>query len=497
MATPRFSAVALALFASACTVGPDFHRPTPPAVARYTPEALPAATAASAAPGGQAQRFVEGRDLQGDWWTLFHSSELDALVAEALKGNPDLDAAKAALRSARETAAAAHGQLLPSLDAGFSLAPQKTSGTLASPLANNDPTFTLHTAQLTVGYTPDVFGGLRRDVETAEAQAEAQRFQSEAAYLTLTSNLVAAVIEQSSLAEQVVATEGMIAAERRALGLMREQYRLGQIARPDVAAQEALVAQAEQTLPPLQKQLAIQADLIADLIGRTPAEGARAPIPLKTLSLPEDLPVSLPSRLTEQRPDVRAAEANLHAASAQVGVAMAARLPTFPITAALGGSSANFGTLFSNGNVFWIVTGQVAQPIFHGGALAHRQHAAEATLDQAKAQYRSTVLVAFQNVADSLQAIDIDARALKAAVAAQDSAGISLKAAQDQFEAGQASSLTLLSAEQTHAQAVLAVVQARAVRLSDTAALFQALGGGWWNRHDLAEADQPAGGGRR
>ena len=498
-ARSRAVGVLLPLALCACTVGPDFHRPGPPAVARFTPEPLAAATAASPVAQGGAQRFASGADLQGDWWTLFRSAELDGLLADALKANPDLEAARAALRAARETAAAARGQLLPTVDAGLAVSPQKTAGVLASPLANNDNIFTLHTAQLSVGYVPDVFGGLRREAESAEAQAEAQRFQSEAAYLTLTSNLVAAVIQEASLREQIAATDDLIRAQKRALELMREQFRLGQIARQDLAAQEAQVAQVEQSLPPLQKQLATQIDLVADLIGRAPAEAPRAPVRLADLTLPEQLPVSLPARLAEQRPDVRAAEANLHAASAQVGVAIAARLPTFPITAGLGGTSTSLGTLFSNGNAFWIVTGQVAQPIFHGGQLVHRQRAAEASLDQAKAQYRSTVLTAFQNVADALQAIEIDARTLQAAVASERSAAVSLASAQDQFRSGQASALAVLNAEQTHDQAALAVIQARAARLADTAALFQALGGGWWNRTDLAQADQVSAGtaGRR
>jgi NodT family efflux transporter outer membrane factor (OMF) lipoprotein len=477
---------ALAPVLAGCVVGPKFTTPAAPSVAGYTPAPLAAQTASAPVAGGQPQSFVQGLDVTGRWWTLYGSPDLDALVERALKANPDLQAAQAALRVAREAYYAQRGALLPTVDAGYSLTRQKVSRIDASPLNSNSDLFTLHTAQVSVGYTPDVFGGIRRQTESIHAQAEAQRFQTEAAFLTLTANLVAAAIQQASLAEQIDQTKTLIADDRSVLDLMREQLRQGQIARPDVAAQEALVAQAEQTLPPLEKQLAQQTDLVADLSGRFPSDAPPARIDLSALTLPADLPVSLPSKLVRQRPDIRAAEANLQAASAQVGVAIAARLPAFPLSANAGGQSTDVASLFSNGNAFWALTGGVTQPIFEGGALRHRQRGAEAALDQAKAQYRSAVLSAFQNVADSLQALDADARTLRAAAAADQSAAESLALARQQFAAGQTASLAVLSAEQTRQQALLALTQARAARYADTAALFQALGGGWWNRSDVA-----------
>jgi NodT family efflux transporter outer membrane factor (OMF) lipoprotein len=223
--------------------------------------------------------------------------------------------------------------------------------------------------------------------------------------------------------------------------------------------------------------------LIDDLTGRAPSEAAPQASLTETV-LPLDLPVSLPAKLVEQRPDVRAAEANLHAASAQVGVAIAARLPNFNISGNAGGASNTIGTLFSHGNSFWSIGGDVAQPIFEGGALLHRQKAAEASLDQAKAQYRSTVLAALQNVADTLQALNADARALSAAAASESAAAESLTIAKRQLELGQISGLAVTTAEQTYQQAVLVRIQARAARFADTVALFEALGGGWWNRPD-------------
>jgi NodT family efflux transporter outer membrane factor (OMF) lipoprotein len=476
--------VAAALALAGCEVGPTFHPPAPPAVGGYTPGPLADPKTAAA---GAAQRFDQGLDVAGQWWTLFRSPELNALVERALKANPDIQAAQAALRAARETYRAQAGALSPTVDASYDLSSQQTSATLSPVLANNQQVFTLHTAQVTVGYTPDVFGGVRRQIESAKAQTEAQRFQTEATYLTLTSNLVAAAIQEAMLRDQIEATRALIKSDRDVLEIMRRQLALGEIARADVAAQETAVAQAEQTLPPLEKQLAQQQDLIADLTGTFPGQSTDPSISLASLTLPADLPVSLPSKLVEQRPDIRAAEANLHAASAQVGVAIANRLPNITLSAGAGGAATQFAQMFSHGDPFWSVAGDVVQPVFEGGALLHRQRNAEALLDQARAQYRSTVLSAFQNVADTLQALQADARSLQAAAAAEASAGDSLKIARRQFELGQVSSITVLGAEQAYQQAVISRLQAEASRYADTAALFQALGGGWWNRAETTD----------
>ena len=376
---------------------------------------------------------------------------------------------------------------MPTLDAGYSVNSQQANATLAPPLTSNNDLFTLHTAQLSVAYAPDVFGGLRRQAESARAQAEAQRFQTEAAYLTLTTNVVNAAIQAAMLRDQIAAAQAIIRSDTEVLDILRQQSAVGEIGRGDVAAQEAALAQAQQMLPPLQKQYAQVQDQIADLTGRFPSESGDAEVNLAGLTLPADLPLSLPARLVEQRPDVRAAAANLHAASAEVGVAIANRLPNFALSANAGGAATNVAQLFSNGNGFWSLTGAVTEPIFDAGALKHRQRGAEAAYDQARAQYRSTVLSAFQNVADALQALQADAAALKAAAASERSAAESLAIAKRQLALGQVSGVAVLNAEQTDQQAVLARVQAQAARLQDTAALFQALGGGWWNRGETAD----------
>jgi NodT family efflux transporter outer membrane factor (OMF) lipoprotein len=464
-----------------CAVGPDFKTPAPPQAAGYTAQPLPAATAAAEDPAGAAQRLVVGQAVPAQWWTLLHSQAVTGLVGEAIKSSPDLAGAQAALKAARETYLAQRGALLPTVDAGYNVTRQKTSDALSPTLSSNTNLFTLHTAQVTVGYVPDVFGGVRRQTESVKAQAQVQRFQTEAAYLTLTSSVAAAAIQQASLRDQVAATQAIIESASQVLKTLHAQLDQGQVARGDVVAQETALAQARQALPPLEKQLAQQNDLIAQLTGHAPGD----PLPqasLEDMTLPPDLPVSLPAQLVAQRPDVRQAEENLHAASAQVGVAIAARLPSLDLTAAAGGSSSALQTLFSNGNGFLALTGGVAQPVFEGGALLHRQRAAEAQLDQAKAQYRSTVLSALQNVADTLQALQVDARALQAAVQAQHSADESLRIATAQLNLGQTSGVAALIAQQAHQQAAIALVQARAARYADTVALFQALGGGWWNR---------------
>ena len=485
------AALALAALLAGCAVGPDFVPPPPPDVQRYTPEPLGARTQSAATAGGQAQRFVRDLDLPGQWWTLFHSKPLNALVERALANNPDLVAAQAALRVARANVRAQRGTLFPQVDAGFTatrLLPQPTGPEIDN--SSVAPTFNLFTTQLNVAYTPDVFGGLGRAIENLEALEDAQRFQLEATYLTLTSNLAGAAVQEASLRGQIAATQQIIKVERDVLELLRQQRKAGQIAELDVAAQEAALAQVEQTLPPLQKQLAQQRDLLAALAGGFPSDKLIETFELAALRLPRDLPVSLPSKLVEQRPDIKAAEANVHAAGALVGVTIANRLPNIVLTGVAGSTAPQIDQLFGSGTEWWQITGAVTQPIFHGGTLFQRELAAKAAFDQAKAQYRSAVIQGFHNVADALQAIQSDAVALQKAVAAERAAAKSLEIVRGQLKLGQINYLGLLSAQQTYQQALISVVNAKAARYADTVALFAALGGGWWNRQDV-EAEKP------
>jgi NodT family efflux transporter outer membrane factor (OMF) lipoprotein len=306
-----------------------------------------------------------------------------------------------------------------------------------------------------------------------------------ATYITLSANVVATAIQEASLREQIVATHQLIAINTNMLQILRNQFAKGYVSRLEVAAQESQLAQIVATLPPLAKQLAQQRDMLAALSGGFPSEGPAEKFELAALQLPQELPLSIPSRLVAQRPDVRQAEENLHAACAQIGIAVANRLPSFPLTADVGSMALEAGQMFSSGTGFWTLAGTVTQPVFQGGALLHKQRAARAAYVQAAEQYRSSVLTAFQNVADTLNALEQDAHALRAAAAAKDAAGITLALAKQQWQSGYANYLALLNAEQTYQQAVINLVQAQANRYADTAALFQALGGGWWHRADL------------
>jgi NodT family efflux transporter outer membrane factor (OMF) lipoprotein len=484
------SVAATVLVLANCAVGPDFQQPAAPDVTGYTPQPLAEQTSSADVKGGEAQRFVQGLDIPGQWWTLFHSEPLNALVEQALKNNPTLPAAEAALRQAWENVYAAEGAFFPTAVAGYSPSSNKTAtGVTFTSASSGSPFFTLHTAQVVVTYAPDVFGGTRREVESVMATAEFQRFQLEAAYLTLTSNVVAAAVQEASLRGQISATEEIIKIETQSLGILRKQLELGQVAGADVAAVEATLAQAQATLSPLQKQLAVQRDLLTALIGRLPSQEPGEKFELASLQLPQDLPVSLPSKLVEQRPDIQSAEAQLHAASAQIGVAIAAQLPQFTLTANAGTVANQIGQLFiTPGTAFWTVAGNTAQTIFDAGTLLHKKRAADAAFDQAAAMYRSTVITAFQNVADALHAVQSDAETLKAAVAAERAAFKSLEIARRQLQLGAIGYLGLLTAQNTYQMALIALVQAQAARYADTAALFQALGGGWWNRQDVAPA---------
>ena len=479
--------LAAAALLSGCAVGPDFHRPAPPTVSDYTRGPSSPQTASAEVPGGEAQRFRPDQDVVEQWWTLFQSPALNAVVEQALQANPTIVSAQAALRQARALVDAQRGFFYPTVQGSFTGTRQQTSGTLSPVLNSPTTTFNLYTAQVTVGYSFDVWGGNRRQVESLQAQADAQHFLLQATYVTLTANVVAAAVQEASLRAQLAAIRDIIAISTRALALLRKQFELGYVAGLDVAAQEAALAQVQQQLPPLQKQLEQNRDLLAALAGRFPSDDLDERFELTALRLPQELPMSLPARLVEQRPDVRVAEATLHAAGAQIGVAIANLLPQFTISATYGGSATDFAQMFAHHNPYWMVGGTALQMPFDGNTLWHRQRAAAAAFEQAAAQYRSAVLTAVQNVADTLYALQADAESLTAAVAAERAAKRTLDLIKQQ-QLGAANYLALLSAQQAYQQTVITRVQAQANRFADTGALFLALGGGWWNRPDPAAA---------
>jgi NodT family efflux transporter outer membrane factor (OMF) lipoprotein len=485
------------LFAvSGCSAGPDFKRPDAPTASSYAPQPMPSATASSPVMAGESQHFDANKDIPFDWWKLFQSTNVDSLVERALKANPTIQSAQAALQQAQEYANAQQGFFYPTVGAGYSATRSKLAGNMGSsapgiqgngeliqapPGAASPVYYNFHVAQLTVGYVPDVFGLNRRQVESAQAEVSVQRFELDAAYITLASNVVAAAIQEASLRAQIDATEKIVADNTETLTILRNQLKLGYVSGMEVAAQESALAQTEQARIPLRRQLEQTRDLIRALAGNFPNQDVEEKFELADFHLPQELPLSLPSKIVEQRPDVRAAEEQLHYASAQAGVAIANTMPQFSVNAALGGMASDPGWMFRSGGGFFDLTANVAYTIFDGGILRAKSRAAWQTLIQAGAEYRSTVIAALQNVADTLHIIQSDADALKAASASEQAAHTATTITRKQYEVGNVNYQTLLAADQSHQLAVINLIQAQTNRLGDTAALYQALGGGWWN----------------
>jgi NodT family efflux transporter outer membrane factor (OMF) lipoprotein len=477
-------AALLATSLSACEVGPDFHAPGAPASQRFTEAPLPVHTVSAATPGGLAQQFAPDRDIPGEWWEVFHSPQITTLVTQALKANPDIAAAQATLREARETTRAEQGALFPQVSANVQAEREKASFA-AIGFGTGSSTYSFQTAALNVSYTLDTFGGIRRQVEQLKAQAEYERFELEATDLTLAANVISAAINEASLQAQIATTQDIIKTDTDALNLVRQRFQLGGVSEVDVLQQQSLLDTQVATLPGLRKQLQQTRNQLAVYLGGRPDQYATPTLDLDSLTLPAELPVSLPSKLVEQRPDIRAYESLLHSATASVGVATANMLPQISLSGSYGRDGSNVSNLFTPAGIVWTIAGSLTQPIFEGGTLIARKRAAQAALEVAAAQYSSTVNNAFQNVANSLVAIERDAETLQAALAAQRTAASSLAVARSQYTAGAGTYLNVLTAEQTDFSSRLNLVTARAARFTDTVALFQALGGGWWHRTDV------------
>ncbi len=481
---PWVLAAALCLSVAGCEVGPDFHAPAIATPGRVGETAPVAVTASAPTAGGAAQRIEVGRDIPGDWWAAFRSPEITALVATALRDSPTIDAAEQALRQAQELRLEQAGTLLPTVTGSASRTRQELpisdEGGQAPPLLYSD-----YGVRLDLSYTLDVWGGLRRAVEQAGAEVEVQRFQLEAAYLGLSAGVVDSAILAASLAGQIDAQTQLIGFEQRQLDTVRTQFTLGGATGTDVATQQAQVAEAQTTLVPFQTELAQARDQLAAYLGRAPSEVAIPRLDLDRLTLPAAVPLSVPSALLEQRPDIRAAAATLHAQTAALGVDIAMRLPNVTLTASVGSDAANTHQLFSPTNGMWSLVNQAVQPIFDAGQLLHRQRAQRAAMLQAAAQWRGIVVSAFQNVADVLAALQNDAVALVYATTAQTAAARGLYLASLQYKLGGVSYLSVLNAEQIYQNTVITLIRARAARYADTVALYQALGGGWWRRDDL------------
>ena len=484
---PKRSTVAIALLTlSACAVGPNYKAPPAPKTPGYVPEPLAPTTATPSLPGGEAQRFVDGLDIPGQWWTLFKSAELNALIERGLARSPTLAAAQAALREANESTAAQRGSYYPSATLQYQAEREKSTGAEFGEPELGSFLYTLNSASVNVSYTIDAFGGIRRQVEALQAQADYQRFALEASYLSLTANIVTAAVTEASLRAQIAATEDIARSQQSQLDITHRRVQAGGASRTDVLQQQATLESTLANLPVLRSQLAQERNLLAMYVGDLPADYNGAQITLDSLTLPTDLPVSVPSKLVEQRPDVQEYSAQLHQATAQIGVATANMLPQLTLTGSYGGLATKFSDIFSSSSVIWSAIAGATQPLFKGGQLLHQRRSAVAAAQEAAANYQSTVLTAFENVSNTLYALQADADALAAQNRAERTAAESSQLIQAQYKAGGASYLQVLTAEQTYQTSAVALVKARAQRYADTAALFQALGGGWWNRNDLA-----------
>ena len=471
-----------------CAVGPDFQTPGPPAVTGYlSKERGPGSIRGERVPG---QALIRGGEIPARWWELLRSRYLNELIERGIIQNTNLQAAEHAVRIAQANALAQRGALFPTAVGNFNASRQKQPlGTVTPTAESGASTFNLYTAQVTVTYVADVFGGIRRQIEAADAQVEAQAFQREAVYFTLTSNIALAAIQEASLRGQIAATRRLITLQTQLLEILRKRFEQGQIARTDVLTQETALAQTKLLLPPLEKQLAQQRDLLAQLTGGFPSETIAETFELRSFHLPRKVPLSLTADLVRQRPDIRVAEANLREANAQIGAAIANRLPQITLNGNVGSTASTVVQLFSPGTGFWLIAGNAAQTLFDAGTLENKQRAVEEAFNQLTSQYRTVVLTAFQNVADTLRALQADANAVDAAIAAERSAATNIRLVREQVEQGLVNIPVLLIVQQAFLQTSIARVQADAARLADTVALFQALGGGWWNRPE-PEADR-------
>lgn len=468
--------LALALLVSGCAVGPEFRSPALPEQAGYRAGELPASTARSNTPTGDAQRFLEGSAVPAQWWTNFGNSELNRRVEQALANSPTVVSAQAALRQAQENVAAQRGSLFPSVDAN--LGATRQNALAAGTGTGTGSPFTVYNAGVGIAYTLDLFGGVRRGIEAQSALADWQRFQLEGTYLALAANVTTTSVLEASLREQVRATEEIVDLYQQQLDLINLQYKTGVKSQGDVLISESQIANARAQLPALRKALAQTQTQLAVYLGQFPSEAELAALDLDAFTLPADMPLSLPSALVRDRPDIRAAEAQLHQATAQVGIATANLFPNITLSGNFGSQALSGGDLFGSGSEAWSLGLNLLQPIFRGGSLRAQKRAAEAGLDKASADYRYTVLSAFQNVADSLRALELDAESLASQTAAEQAASSSLDLVRKQYRDGSVAFLQVLDSTRLYQQARLAVIQARAARLTDTAALYAALGGG-------------------
>lgn len=470
-----------------CAVGPDFARPAPPAVTDYTSSETPA----TVAPGAEQaeQRLATGQSVSAQWWQLLRSPPLNEVLQQAIAGNRTLEAAKATLAQAQQAVIQARGGFYPQLDLSAKAQRQRASasglvsgGTAAgaAPAPIN-----IYSVGATVSYAPDVFGGTRRLVEQQEALAENQRYQLAAAYLTLTGNAVTQAINIASTRLQISAVEAIIAEDEQNLRLVQTKFDAGKAARSDVLTAESQLANDRTQLPPLRQQLSAARHALSILAGKFPVEWSPPDFDLAGFTLPGELPVSVASQLVRQRPDILAAEAQLHASSAAIGIATAQMYPNITLSGTTAYTSLSSATLFQDSSRTWNLIAELTAPIFHGGALEAQKQGAIEAFRAAFATYQQTVLQAFGQVADTLRALGHDGELVAAQKNALDTSSESLALQRLSYEAGKSNLLQLLDAERSQQQARLGYARAQAQRFQDTAQFFVAMGGGWWGDADL------------
>jgi NodT family efflux transporter outer membrane factor (OMF) lipoprotein len=473
-----------------CAVGPDFERPAAPSIERYTTGPTPTATMPA---DGKAQHFEQGAAIAADWWRLFNAPALDAAVIEAIANNQSLQAAQASLRQSQDILRAGYGVFYPQVNAGVDASRQKASPVITGGRAPGS-IFNLFTLSATVSYALDVFGGERRAVESLGAQVDLQHALVQAAYMTLTGNVVNAVIARAAYQDQITATEQLIDLQREQIKLTEAQAQAGIVPYANLLSLQSQLASVEATLPPLRQKISQTEHLLATLAGRTPAEWAPQQVGFADLTLPGDLPITLPSELVRRRPDILAAEAQLHSASAEIGVATAALFPSFTLNGAYGVGSTASNTLFKSNSSFWNLGANVSAPLFRGGTLWYGRQAALNAYQLSAANYRQTVLSAFAQVADALRALEHDAELVHAQSRAIGSAEEAQRLIRANYRAGTANYVQVLIADGQYHQAKIGYLQALAQRYQDTTVLFVALGGGWWNAEEKsADTGVPGG----
>ena len=465
------------LLAFGCAVGPNFRRPEAPPVTQYSHGTQPSETVSV---DGTAQRFELGKVVTADWWRLFQSASLDAVMAEAIANNPGLDAAEASLEASQNNLRSGYGIFFPSVDANVGAARERySSANIGEKLPGT--VFNLFTLSTSVSYALDVFGGQRRLVEALHAEVDVARANEQAAFIALTGNIVNTVIARAAYHAEIESTRQLIDLQKEQVRLAEIQAQAGTVPYSTVLTLRSQLASNEATIPQLQQKSAQSAHLLAALTGHVPAQWKAPNVSLTDLTLPGELPVSLPSELVRQRPDILAAEATAHAASANIGVATAALLPSVTLSGGAGAATNSASMLFPANGKAWNSGAGVTAPLFEGGTLWFKRKATVNNYQQAMALYRQTVLAAFEQVADSLRALDHDAQTLMAEHEALTDADQALRLIQANYQAGLATYLDVLVADAQYHQAKITDIQAIAVRYQDTVALFAALGGGWWN----------------